>query len=99
MFDVMVDLRQDSPTYGRWHGEELRADRLVALYIPRGFAHGFQTLVDDTEIDYEITPAYAAESARGVRYDDRRLAISWPLPEVIVSDRDLSLPAFGDVAA
>ena len=99
VFDVMVDLRQDSSTYGRWYGEELTPGNLVMLYIPRGFAHGFQTLVDGTEIAYEITPAYDPTLARGVRFDDSTLAIPWPLTNPIISERDASLPALADVAA
>jgi dTDP-4-dehydrorhamnose 3,5-epimerase len=92
VFDVVVDLREASPTYLRWHAEELTADNGNGVYIPAGCAHGFQTLVDDTDITYEITPAYVPEAARGVRYDDPDLAISWPLADAIVSDRDLQLP-------
>ncbi len=94
-FDVIVDLRASSPTYGRWHGEELSADNRVMLYVPMGLAHGFQTLMDDTEIDYEITPAYVPEAARGVRFDDPTLAIGWPLANAIVSTRDRELPLLG----
>jgi dTDP-4-dehydrorhamnose 3,5-epimerase len=90
-FDVIVDLRAGSPTYARWHGEELSADNRVMLYVPKGFAHGFQTLMDDTEIDYEITPAYVPDAARGVRFDDPTLAINWPVPDRIVSQRDVAL--------
>jgi dTDP-4-dehydrorhamnose 3,5-epimerase len=90
-FDVIVDLRAGSPTYGRWHGEELSADNRVMLYVPKGFAHGFQTLMDDTEIDYEITPAYVPKAARGIRFDDPTLGINWPVPDLIVSQRDAAL--------
>jgi dTDP-4-dehydrorhamnose 3,5-epimerase len=90
-FDVMVDLRAGSPTYGKWHGEEISADNRVMLYIPKGFAHGFQTLTDKTEIDYEITPAYLSDAARGIRFDDLDLAINWPVPDQIVSQRDAHL--------
>jgi dTDP-4-dehydrorhamnose 3,5-epimerase len=62
------------------------------LYIPKGFAHGFQTLVDDTEVDYEITPAYVLGAERGFRFDDPSLGINWPVKELIISDRDKSLP-------
>jgi dTDP-4-dehydrorhamnose 3,5-epimerase len=93
IFDVMVDLREGSPSYGRWHGEELSADNRMMLYIPKGFAHGFQTLVDNTEVDYEITPAYVPESGRGFRFDDPLLDIAWPLGTIIMSDRDKALPA------
>jgi dTDP-4-dehydrorhamnose 3,5-epimerase len=93
VYDVMVDLRAGSPTYGQWHGEELSADNRMMLYIPKGFAHGFQTLMDGTEVDYEITPAYVGGADRGFRFDDPALGIRWPIPAVIVSDRDRSLPA------
>jgi dTDP-4-dehydrorhamnose 3,5-epimerase len=93
IFDVMVDLREGSPTYGQWHGEELTAGNRLTLYIPKGFAHGFQTLVDDTEVDYEITPAYVPECSRGFRYDDPILNITWPLSTIVMSDRDKALPA------
>ncbi len=91
-FDVIVDLRAGSPTYGRWHGEEITADNRLMVYVPKGFAHGFQTLSDATEIDYEITPEYRPEAARGIRFDDPTLAIAWPLPNPILSQRDVALP-------
>jgi dTDP-4-dehydrorhamnose 3,5-epimerase len=93
IFDVLVDLRRDSPTYGHWHGEELTADNRVALYIPKGFAHGFQSLIDNTEVDYEITPAYVPGSAAGFRFDDPALAIDWPVADIIISPRDEALPS------
>ncbi|MEH2502794.1 dTDP-4-dehydrorhamnose 3,5-epimerase [Bradyrhizobium sp. AZCC 1578] len=92
IFDVMVDLRDGSPTYGQWHGEGLSADNRTMLYIPKGFAHGFQTLVDGTEVDYEITPAYVPGAAAGFRFDDPALAIQWPSSVMVVSDRDRALP-------
>ena len=92
VFDVMVDLRDGSPTYGQWHGEELSADNRLMLYIPKGFAHGFQSLVDNTEVDYEITPAYVPGAAAGFRFDDPALAINWPIADAIMSDRDKALP-------
>jgi dTDP-4-dehydrorhamnose 3,5-epimerase len=91
-FDVIVDLRAGSPSYARWHAEEISADNRTMLYVPKGFAHGFQSLVDGTEIDYEITPAYAPHAVRGVRFDDPELAIDWPIAERIVSRRDRELP-------
>ena len=87
-FDVIVDLRRDSPTFGQWHGEEITADNRVMLYIPRGFAHGFQALADSTELDYEITPAYMPGAARGICFNDPRLAIPWPVPDAILSSAD-----------
>jgi dTDP-4-dehydrorhamnose 3,5-epimerase len=92
IFDVIVDLRDGSPTYGQWHGEELSADNRLMLYIPKGFAHGFQTLADNTEVDYEITPAYVPGAEAGFRFDDPELGISWPASAMIVSERDRSLP-------
>ncbi len=90
--DVIVDLRVGSPTYSHWHGEEIAAGNRHMLYIPKGFAHGFQTLVDETEIDYEITPAYVPSAARGIRFDDASINISWPIEKKIISQRDRSLP-------
>jgi dTDP-4-dehydrorhamnose 3,5-epimerase len=92
VFDVMVDLREGSATYGRWHGEELTAYNGRMLYVPKGFAHGFQTMLDDTELDYEITPAYVPGNDRGFRFDDPLLSIPWPVERVIMSDRDRALP-------
>lgn len=93
IFDVMVDLRKESYSYGQWHGEELSAENRRMLYIPKGFAHGFQTLADNTEVDYEITPVYVPECSRGFRFDDPLLNITWPLGTIIMSDRDRDLPA------
>jgi len=92
VFDVMVDLRQGSPTYGHWHSEELSADNHLMLYIPKGFAHGFQSLVDETEVDYEITPAYVPGASAGFRFDDPSLSINWPVADLIISERDKTLP-------
>lgn len=93
IFDVMVDLRDGSPTYGEWHGEELSAENRLMVYLPKGFAHGFQTLVDNTEVDYEITPAYVPEVAAGFRFDTPELGIDWPIADIIISERDNVLPA------
>jgi dTDP-4-dehydrorhamnose 3,5-epimerase len=91
-FDVVADLRQDSPTRLRWVAVELRADVGNAVYIPAGCAHGFMTLEDDTWLEYLIHPAYVASAARGVRFDSPELNIKWPLPPIVVSDRDRQLP-------
>lgn len=91
-FDVLVDLRRSSPTFGRWHGETISAQNRAALYIPPGCAHGFQTLADATEIYYEITPAYVPGAGRGVAFDDPEIGIAWPLPEAVVSDADRARP-------
>lgn len=92
IFDVIVDLRPDSPTYGEWLAVELTAESYDMLYVPAGFAHGFQTLVPDTEIDYLITPAYEPTAATGVRYDDPALGIRWPLPVSRISRKDATWP-------
>jgi dTDP-4-dehydrorhamnose 3,5-epimerase len=93
IFDVIVDLRPRSPTYLGWYGCELTAENRRALYIPKGFAHGFQTLTDDAEVVYNISAFYNPEAAAGYRYDDPALGISWPLPVAIISERDLGWPA------
>jgi dTDP-4-dehydrorhamnose 3,5-epimerase len=86
--DVVVDLRPGSPTLRESFGVRLDADTGRALYIPAGFAHGFQTLEDDTEVSYQISAAYVPSAARGLRYDDPALAIDWPQPVTVVSERD-----------
>ena len=97
VFDVLVDLRKGSPTFGKWHGEELTPDTSAMLYIPKGCAHGFQTLADASEIYYEISAAYAPEATRGVRYDDPALAIRWPVANPVLSDRDRQLPLMSEL--
>jgi dTDP-4-dehydrorhamnose 3,5-epimerase len=90
VWDVAVDLREGSATRFRWYAVELSADNRRALYVPGGFAHGFQTLSDDTEVLYQMSEFYHPDLARGVRWDDPKLDIEWPLPDPIVSDRDRS---------
>lgn len=93
IFDVIVDLRQESPSFGRWFGVELSADNHRQLYIPRGVAHGFQTLAPNTEILYEMTVPFQPEAARGLRWDDPGLGIVWPqCAERIISEKDRALP-------
>jgi dTDP-4-dehydrorhamnose 3,5-epimerase len=96
IFDVAVDLRPDSPSYCHWHSVELTAENGLALYIPAGLAHGFQTLAEDCEVLYEMGYRYVPEAARGVRYDDPAFAIRWPPPQkrLVVSPRDASYPDF-----
>jgi dTDP-4-dehydrorhamnose 3,5-epimerase len=93
-FDVMVDLRRASPTFGRWHAEIISAESRMMLYIPTGCAHGFQTLADATEIYYEITPAFRPEAARGIAFDDPEIGIDWPFDMPTMSASDRSHPAF-----
>jgi dTDP-4-dehydrorhamnose 3,5-epimerase len=92
VWDVIVDLRRSSATFGRWAAVELTAANRCAFYIPRGFAHGFQTLSDDAELLYAISPDYVVEAARGIRWNDPTIAITWPLPPVSLSPRDADLP-------
>jgi len=92
VFDVIVDLRPNSATFRRWTGVELSEENRQMVYVPRGFAHGFQTLRDDTELQYQISVGHAPASARGIRWDDPKLAIQWPLPVTRVSENDRSHP-------
>jgi dTDP-4-dehydrorhamnose 3,5-epimerase len=94
IFDVIVDLRADSPTRGQWFGAELTADNGTMLYAPEGFAHGSQTLADDSEIYYLTSAPYAPAAASGVRYDDARLGIRWPLPATMISEADRHWPDY-----
>jgi dTDP-4-dehydrorhamnose 3,5-epimerase len=93
IFDVIVDVREDSPTYGQWEGFELSAKNRNALYIPEGFAHGFQTLEPDSEVSYQMGTSYASDGARGVNFADISVGIQWPLKPKAVSTRDQALPS------
>ena len=88
VFDVLVDLRPDEPTYGTWFGLTLTAGEPVALHIPPGLAHGYQTLQDDTELVYLISAPHRPDSARTLRWSDPTVAVTWPLPPTRISDRD-----------
>jgi dTDP-4-dehydrorhamnose 3,5-epimerase len=94
VFDVIVDLRSTSPTFRQWRGFELTAENRRQLYIPRGFAHGFQTLGDDAEIAYLISEFHTPAAASGIRHDDPAFAIAWPGPVTVISQRDRSWPDF-----
>ena len=94
IWDVIVDLRPQSPTFCQWCGFELSADNLAQLYIPKGFAHGFQTLSDNAQVNYLISAFYAPDAASGVRHDDPAFGIAWPLPVSAISERDLRWPEF-----
>ena len=95
VFDVAVDLRPDSPTYRQWTGAELSAENLVGLYIGEGIAHGFLTLEPDTDVVYQIAPAYRPGHDAGVRWDDPAFGIAWPMAPVLISARDAGYPDFG----
>jgi len=92
IFDVAVDLRPGSPSYGAWSGAELTAENGRMLYVPEGCAHGYQTLEEDTEIYYLTSAFYAPDRVRGVRFDDPVFAIAWPLAAAVVSAQDLNWP-------
>ncbi len=92
VFDVIVDIRPESPTYRRYFGAELTAENQRALYIPKGFAHGFLSLVDETEVFYMISVAHVPGAARGLRWNDPALNINWPFPPRVISNRDAEFP-------
>jgi dTDP-4-dehydrorhamnose 3,5-epimerase len=88
VFDVMVDIRAASPTFLKWYGIELSDDNMRMVYLPQGFAHGFQTLTDDAELMYHHSAFYSPQHERGIRFDDPALKILWPLLPGTISDRD-----------
>jgi dTDP-4-dehydrorhamnose 3,5-epimerase len=92
IYDVAVDLRPDSPTFRRWVGAQLTRENGRALYIPRGFGHGFLTLQDDTELSYQMSEFYVPEQARGVRWDDPLFGIEWPGAVQVIAPRDRDYP-------
>lgn len=95
IYDVIVDIRPESSTFKQWVAVELTAENRKMLYIPEGFAHGFQTLEDNTEVFYQMSQFYQRDSARGIRWDDPNLEISWPeVDRRIISDKDLNYPRF-----
>jgi dTDP-4-dehydrorhamnose 3,5-epimerase len=100
IYDVAVDLRAGSPTYGRYHAVELDSREGRMLYVPEGCGHGFQTLMDDSVVFYQISTFYAPAAQAGVRWNDAAIGVPWPLPaDAIVSARDNALPMLQDFAA
>lgn len=100
VFDVGVDLRPDSPTYGQWHGEILSAENKKQLYIPEGFAHGFYVLSEEAEFCYKCTDFYHPGDEGGIRWDDPEIAVKWPLLEgvpVLLSEKDKKQPFFREL--
>jgi dTDP-4-dehydrorhamnose 3,5-epimerase len=95
IYDVIIDLRSGSPTRGEWLGVELTADNHRQLYVPEGFAHGFVTLADDTEVTYQVSAFFAPEAEDGVRWDDPAFAIEWPVTVLEMSDKDRNWPLQG----
>jgi dTDP-4-dehydrorhamnose 3,5-epimerase len=94
LYDVILDLRPDSPTFGKWFGETLSADNRTMMYCPKGFAHGFVTLEEDTEAFYLVSDTYAPDLERGIRYNDPRFGIEWPIEPLEISDKDKTWPDF-----
>ena len=94
IYDVVVDLRPESPSFKGWTAATLSADNRRALYMPEGCAHGFLTLEDDTELFYQISEFYSAESTRGVRWNDPAFSITWPGEVTVISERDRTYPDF-----
>jgi dTDP-4-dehydrorhamnose 3,5-epimerase len=97
VLDVVVDVRRGSPTFGKWHAEELTAENMKALYIPAGFAHGFQCLESACELFYLMSEFYVPELARGLHCHDPGAAIRWPSPVFNLSPRDASLPTLAEL--
>jgi dTDP-4-dehydrorhamnose 3,5-epimerase len=102
-WDVAVDIRRDSPTFGRWVGVELTADNRRQLWIPEGLAHGFLALQDNTHFLYKTTDVYAKDCERAIVWNDEKLAIAWPLQQLTappeLAEKDLRAPSFGQAMA
>ena len=94
IWDVIIDIRPHSPTYLRWQEFELSGQNSIQLYVPAGFAHGYQTLSDDVEVNYLISVPYVPQSACGIRYNDPTFGITWPLPVSEISEKDVHWPNF-----
>ncbi|WP_185756024.1 dTDP-4-dehydrorhamnose 3,5-epimerase [Brucella anthropi] len=98
ILDVAVDIRKSSPTFGKWVALEVSAEKWNQILVPKGFAHGFMTLVENTEVIYKVTDYYSPEHDRSIRFDDPAIGIDWPLPSsgVQLSDKDQKAPLFAD---
>lgn len=95
IYDVIIDIRKNSPTRGNWIAVELAAGNYRMFYVPEGFAHGYQTLEDDTEVSYQLSQFYTPDAGRGIRWDDPAFKIKWPETEnLTISKRDLSWPDY-----
>jgi dTDP-4-dehydrorhamnose 3,5-epimerase len=97
IFDVAVDVRRGSPTFGRWVGQTLSDENRHQLYIPEGFAHGFCVLSDRADVMYKCTDYYSPSDERGIRWDDPEIGIRWPVEQPVLADRDRSLPLLRDM--
>jgi len=98
ILDVAVDIRKSSPSFGKWVSLEVTAEKWNQILVPKGFAHGFMTLVENTEVIYKVTDYYSPEHDRSIRFDDPAIGIDWPLPssDVQLSDKDQKAPLFAD---
>jgi dTDP-4-dehydrorhamnose 3,5-epimerase len=98
ILDVAVDIRKSSPTFGRWVAQEVSAEKWNQILVPKGFAHGFMTLVENTEVLYKVTDYYSPEHDRSIRYDDPAIGIDWPIPAsgIQTSDKDKNAPLLAD---
>jgi len=96
IFDVAVDLRKKSPTFGEWYGLNLSEENKKMLYVPKGFAHGYSTLSEVAEVLYKVDELYSREDERGIKFDDPKLAIEWQVSTPIVSSKDRALPNFDE---
>jgi dTDP-4-dehydrorhamnose 3,5-epimerase len=94
LFDVILDIRPDSPTFGKWYGAELNDENRLMMYVPRGFAHAILTLIQNTEALYLVSDFYSPESERGVRWDDPKFSIEWPIAPIEISPKDRGWPNF-----
>ena len=94
LYDVILDIRPDSPSFGKWFGATLSAENRTMMYVPKGFAHGFLTLEPDTEALYLVSDPYAPDLERGIRFDDPKFGIEWPMDPAEMSDKDRSWPDF-----
>ena len=94
LWDVILDLRKESPTFGRWFGAELTEENRCMMYVPKGFGHGFITLTDNVEVLYLVDEFYAPKYERGVRWNDPKFKIGWPAEPVVMSDKDRGYPDF-----
>jgi dTDP-4-dehydrorhamnose 3,5-epimerase len=97
IFDVAVDLRRDSPSFGRWEGHELDDERHHQLFVPVGFAHGFCVLSETADVSYKLSSYFNADTEGGIRWDDPEIGIEWPVAEPAVSERDGSAPTLAEV--
>lgn len=99
IYDVLVDIRPHSPTFGQWHGVEIDAEEHSQVYIPIGFAHGFGVLSDVAEVQYKVSAPYDAAHECAIRWNDPEIGVQWPIEEPILSERDLSCESFASFKA